>query len=291
MKRQGRQHYIRLAAFFAATLLSSAAFAQVTPEDTETPRGLAMGSGARASAVSTSALTDNPANIALSRAYHIEATTGYSPSLHVLSFGSAIVDSVTSRLAMGFSFRGLVGTNTGSYGGVDGRMGFAAALSDMLSLGLAGRYVRIQDKATQDMLIERFSLDASIRVTAFSGLNIAALGQNLIPTHSLLAPTLVGGSLSYSLDGAFSLNADLLFNVSPDTPGAPMRVGGGVEYLAGGSVPLRAGYYYDEIRRTHVATGGIGYVDQRMGVDFGLRQDVQPHSATYMMIGIRYFVQ
>lgn len=287
---------------FAALVLvlvvgvSGVASAQAFPEQYETGRGLAMGFGGRASAYSTSALAYNPANLSATRVYHIEATTGYSPSANVLSFGSAVVDSVTSRLAMGMAVRGLLGVGDSGYGGFDGRLVLAMNLVDSLSIGVAARYARLEYQGTPppgqaDVFLNNFTMDASIRLTPWEGLNLAVIAQNLIPTDSPFSPLFFGGSISYTFDNVFTLNVDGLVDLSPKAVGTPFTIGGAMELLAGGVVPLRAGYYYDDTYEAHVVTGGLGYIDTKMGIDFSLRQQIEPTASTTMIVGIRYFVR
>lgn len=275
---------------------AGAASAQGFPEQYETSRGLAMGLGARASSYSTSALAYNPANLSATRVYHIEATTAYSPNSDVLSFGSAVADSVTSRLAMGMAVRGLVGVADGGYGGFDGRLVLAMNLIDELSIGIAGRYARLEYKGSpppgqRDAFLHMFTMDASLRLSPFTGLNLAVIAQNMIPTDSAYAPLYFGGSASYTFDNVFTIAADGFADLSPKTAGTPYTIGGSAELLAGGVVPLRAGYYYDHFMQGHFVTGGLGYVDTKLSLDFSLRQQVEPIATTTMLIGIRYFVR
>src|SRR3954470_23294487 len=69
--------------------------------ETEQPRTLAMGGAARAWGWSTSAIAANPANLAAQRVYHFEGLFGLDTKAHRLYFGGAIMDSITSKLAMG----------------------------------------------------------------------------------------------------------------------------------------------------------------------------------------------
>src|SRR4051794_30132851 len=86
---------------------SAQAHDRVVPEARiESARGVALGTGARSSSASTQAQADNPANIAAGGLYHIEAFTSYSPTFKRMGWGAAVVDSMTSRVALGLSARG-----------------------------------------------------------------------------------------------------------------------------------------------------------------------------------------
>ncbi|MEM9188509.1 MAG: hypothetical protein AAGF12_05010 [Myxococcota bacterium] len=300
----------KIASLLIVWLVPLGALAQTTPatpaaptstplpsDELETTRGLALGTGARASAASTSAHAYNPAAMPLTRTYHIEGLVGYSPSANLWSLGSAIVDSSTNKLAMGLSFRGLIGAGDYSYNGFDGRASLAIPLAEFLSVGVAGRYFSLESNAQgpdgEDgpTLGRGFTIDASIALQPVNGLRLAVLGNNLIDVESSLAPTLIGGGLSYQFGDVFMLGGDVLVDmttfVDPKVIG-----GGGAEYLAGGTFPIRLGYRYDQGRSTHTVTGGVGYVDQKVGFDFSMSQDVSGdgESETQLLLGLRYFV-
>jgi hypothetical protein len=69
-----------------------------------------------------------------------------------------------------------------------------------------------------------------------------------------------------------------------------LLLGGGVEYLAAGSVPLRIGYSADIARGWQFIGAGIGYTDQRIGLDLGVRQEVKGGHDTRVMGAVRYYV-
>ena len=72
---------------------------------------------------------------------------------------------------------------------------------------------------------------------------------------------------------------------------AKLIAGGGLEYLAGGVVPLRIGYRYDDGHEVHSLTGGIGYVDAKFGADLSIAQEIDGGDGTELLLGIRYHVQ
>ena len=195
------------------------------------------------------------------------------------------------------SFRALLGDGDGGYGGYDGRLSLGMALGEAVSIGLSGRYLsytrtgQLPAGVTSDRVARGFTLDAALRVSPASGFHLAVLGLNLVDLETGLAPVQVGGSASYTMGGVFTIGADTLVNLSRGVDGAPLLVGGGVEWLTGGRVPLRAGYVWDELRDTHVFTAGLGYVDQKVGIDLALRQDVAGQNDTLMMASFRYFVR
>lgn len=267
--------------------------------DYDTPRGMAMGLGARASAASTSALSYNPANLALNRSYHIETMVGYEPSGTRLQFGGALVDSFSSSLAMGVQYRYVLGNGNDGYAAMDGRIGLAFSLGEAFSIGVAGRYHSItregqQDGDTRGPFAEGVNVDASIRVTPVAGLHIAAIGQNLVDYGTSLVPRLVGGSLSYTIDNMVTLAADGLADLSTfhEESGSlrPELLVGGAAELFTGEVPIRVGYYFDTGRSLHTISAGLGYVRPEYGLELAWRQQVVGGDDTWLTLSFRYFV-
>lgn len=277
----------------------------------ESVRGVALGTGARASAASTQAQADNASNLVLGGMYHLESFLGYQPTFRRIGWGGSVVDSMTSRVAAGASARGVFGDNdAGDNSGWEAKVSLAFPIIDMLSLGVSGRYVhyRMSDPRAlpehpvtiehpvpdQSYKIKAFTMDASLTLRPIAGLSISGLAYNLIDTKSPLAPMMVGGSAAYSFGRTgFGLGGDILvdLNTHKSFDAAKLLVGGGIEFLAQGVIPLRAGYLYDQGRDQHGVTAGLGYVDQRVGIQFGLRQMVAGGNETTLMGALQYFVQ
>jgi len=265
------------------------------PEDMETARGVALGTGVRASATSTSAIAYNPAGLAGGRLYHLESGVMYEPAFGRFIAQAAVADSMTSKVAAGMSIRGIFGSDSAEHTGIDGRLVLALPLGEAISIGLGGRYLSVDGQGQTTDGVARpgatgFTMDASVRVSPVTGLVIAGYGYNLIDVGSPLAPLRAGGGISYTIANALTLGGDVL--VDPSTFDRTRVVaGGGVEYLAAGMVPLRVGYSWDQGRRLHVVTGGLGYIERKVGVDISLRQQVSGGSDTTVMASLRYFVE
>jgi opacity protein-like surface antigen len=241
---------------------------RVVPEARiESARGLALGTGARSTSASTQANAENPANLVLGGVYHIETFAGYSPTFKRIGYGASIVDSMTSRLAAGISARGLYGDNdAGGNSGWEGRLSLGLPLGDKFSVGIAGRYANFtisDDNAKperplalgttavdQTFKLKAFTMDAAVTLRPTEGLAISALAYNIVDTKSPLAPLMVGGSAGFALGSGVTLGGDVLvdLNTHDAYKKVKLQVGGGVEYLAQGTVPVRLGYMYDQGR-------------------------------------------
>jgi hypothetical protein len=254
----------------------------------ETPRGMALGTGNRASAYSTSALVYNTAGMPSVRLYHIEGDVDYQPSNDVVVLGASVIDSVTSRLAAGLAFRGTIANSHQGYNGIDFLLGLGFPFADAVSIGVSGRYVNLWDDADH-RLVKGLTMDTSLRVQPVEMLHLAVLAYNVIDRNSEYVPVTLGGSTSLVLGGAFNVGADCLVDISTFEE-AKYLMGGGLEYVSGGTLPLRIGYQFDSGRETHAITGGVGYTGDKFSADLALRQQVAGGSATRVMAGVRFHI-
>lgn len=313
-------HPVLLAAFaFAGVLASRGARADWyrPPEygyqygELEGPRTLAMGGAARAYGWSTSAIQLNPANLPVQRIYHFEALFGMDTTAHRLQYGGAIVDSITSRLAMGvLASRTDLGNDSDPYkrGSTDVRVGMAYPFGDKLSFGVSGHYLRItQDgigplgesavsrSSSDDPNFRVFTFDAGLSLALGEIFRIGAVGYNLTSPGSALAPLMIGGGLGAKISD-FTIEGNVV-GVDATTWGAwKTRYQVGAEYLVGDHYPLRIGYVFDQGTRRHGLSGGVGYVDKTFALDAGIRSDVAgPNDpwgrALVFSVGLRYFYE
>jgi hypothetical protein len=268
----------------------------VCPESVsyESARGMGLGTGMRATAVSTSALAYSPGALAMGNLYHIEGNIDYIGVGDAVALGGGVVDSSTSKLGAGIGLRGFL-SGDGGYDGLDGRLGLGLSLSEAFALGLAGRYITLSteqtvgDETESYTLAQGFTLDASLRVIPTEGLQIDIAALNFVDLEHAEVPVTIASGLAFSVAENFSLGADLLVDLSTfDDPA--LIVGGGLEFLVGNSVPLRGGYRGDLARETHGITAGVGYIDAQIGFDIGLRQNVAGDKETRVMAAMRYFV-
>lgn len=277
----------------------------------EGPRTLAMGGAARAAGGSTSAVSLNPANLAVQRIYHFEALFGIDTKAHRLQYGGAIVDSITSRLAMGvLASRTDLGNNADVYkrGSTDVRVGLAYPFGDKLSFGATGHYLRVtQDgpgplgesavsrTSSDDPNFRVFTFDAGLSLALGEAVRLGAVGYNLTSPGSVLAPLMIGGGLAVKLgDGAIEGNVVGVDGTTWGTWKTRYQLGG--EYLVGDHYPLRLGYVYDQGTRRHAVSGGVGYVDKTFALDAGIRSEVAGPSdpwgrALVFSVGLRYFYE
>jgi len=262
------------------------------PLQTDNARGVALGTGARATALSNSAVLYNPAAMVLTRTYQVEGTVDYMPDRHTVALGGSVADSLTSRIAAGLAVRGFLGGNRG-LGGIDGRLALALPLSDAVSIGVSGRYLNISH---EDSLLDPggeakgFTMDASLRVSPTPMLQLYVGGYNLIDRKSAYAPMIVGGGAGVTLGDLAVIAADVLVDVSSFRR-ENLTYGAGLELLASQMLPIRLGYQHDTQREQHTLSFGVGYSNRQVSVDLSMRQDLGGADDTRFMGGVRFDIQ
>ena len=83
-----------------------------------------------------------------------------------------MVDSMTNQnLAMGMSFRGVLGNDEEGYGGYDGRVALAMPFSQQIAMGVSGRYMSLEAEGQSapaepepPASAKGFTMDAALRL-------------------------------------------------------------------------------------------------------------------------------
>lgn len=312
---------VSIALAAASAFGSRAAIAQskLAPEvgwnygDVETARAAALASATRAFGTGTSGLYLNPAAIALSRIYHLEALAQIAPEAKRQTYGISAVDSITSRLAGGLGGHyGIQDSDGLKRKWTDVRMALAYPFSDKLHAGIGGRYLNLRQDGlgplgyslasgglNDEAVVSSFTFDAGVVVRPASQLAIGIVGTNLTNPGTSFQPTTLGGGIGFGSDD-FTIEGDVVadFTTWMSTKGesrTTFRAMLGGEYLAGDHFPLRLGYRYDEGQRSHSISGGIGYVDPQFAIEAAVRRTIAGPDlmtpATTVIIGLQYYLE
>lgn len=316
---------VRLLAFFfvaaAASVSPAEGFAQskLAPEvgwnygEIETARTAALAGATRAFGPGTSSLYTNPAAMALSRVYHLEALAQIAPEARRQTYGATAVDSVTSRLAGGLGGHyGIQDTDGLKRKWTDVRFGLAFPFSDKLFAGVTGRYLKLRQDGLgvlgdslasgglhDEAIVDNLTFDAGLVIRPISQLAIGVVGTNLTYPGTAFQPTTVGGGVGFGSED-FTIEGDVVADFTSYTNAqggsvTTMRAMLGGEYLAGDHFPLRLGYRFDGGQRAHSISGGLGYVDPQFAIEAAVRRTVAgaEHMApsTTVIIGLQYFLE
>lgn len=272
----------------------------------ETPRSTALGGGLRALSNSTDALFLNPANIAATRVYHLSGVAQVWPQASRQSYGGAAVDSIVNRQGIAGGVGGTwsrqdpAGVDRQSF---DVRFALAAPLSDQFLIGGTLRYLTLSENGYPrnggglppsiasgglrgDDIVADVTFDAGLALRPIPELSISLVGNNLTDTGYGFLPLLFGGGVGVGTE-LFSIEGDVVgdFTTYDDTT---VRAMGGLEFLAGGSVPLRAGYRYDQGQGTQSISGGLGFLTESFSLDGAFRTSVQGPRVLTLVFGFKY---
>jgi hypothetical protein len=297
----------------------------------ETARSLAMGGALRAVGNGTSAVYLNPANMALSRLYHIEGFAQFTPEATRVLGGATVVDSLTSstRLAGGLALvAGIIDQQTEQKDAagnvvkdaegdsiktglnrtvVDVRAAVAYPIGDRVFLGLGGRYLRVDQEGNGQLGVSQVSGGLAADKGRVTTVNTATFDAGVtvrftkgvylgVSGQNLSRP---GNSLLPMMIGGglgytgerFTLEADGLADL--DTWGrATLRAMVGGEYIAADHFPLRLGYRFDQGLGVHLASAGLGYTSKEFAIELAARRTLSGTvNATMLGISATYHLE
>ncbi len=276
-------------------LVAPLAVAQSVPttldESPQTARSMAMGGGLYGGATSTTAIYANPAGMALSHVYHIDASGLYDGAANRWSAGGAIVDSSRAIAAgLAYNYSGFSDTPNGRHTH-DARLALAMPVADWMAIGVTARYMDISGTTTSNGVpgqsFSGFTLDAGVAIKPWRFIQLGVTGMSLTNPDTSVTPLSVATGVAVMPIDTLTFTADAIWDLH-SWANPQGRFSGGVEFLAG-QVPLRAGYAYDEGRGTQVITGGLGWIDQAFSVEAAIRQEVSGGNQTTLLLNVRYF--
>ena len=203
-------------------------------------------------------------------------------------------------------------------------LSFALPLGDHFAFGITAKYSNIStdgvnpaaatDKnapptvnydSTTTHDAKGFTMDAGLNIKLSDSFGIGVVGHNFIPLHSVETPIGLGMGLAYQVTPNVMFVADARIDFDrykkPSTTDATgnvieganrtsARIGGGMEYVAAGIVPLRVGYFQDTGLPGGFISGGIGYLSKSFGIDLAYRQKIYGGNESWLELGIRVFL-
>ncbi len=327
MRRTAPAQLLAIAALVCSTGTRPAA----AIEDVLTPRAIAMGDSLIADASGALGPLLNPAGMTLRRSYTIEAMYGFRVQDTGSMLTAAIIDSVTSKVSAGVFYTFVHGSphfrfNSNSdqlasatREGHETGLALALPLGDYFSFGITTKYTRIAttapnpaydpvanptapptlvtDSSTSTASADGFTLDVGTSLRLGDSFALGVVGYNLVPLRSIDAPIALGTGAAYHLGTALTIAADFVVdfnkyrNLGDGNTFISYKVGGGLEWLAGGKVAIRAGSYWDGGRPATYISAGLAYVGQSFAVDVAYKQEVQHGVDSTILAGVRVFLQ
>lgn len=258
-------------------LISVISAREVGAQAYEGARLLSLAEAQRALANANDAIYVNPAGLALSRMYSLEA--GYVDDLRGSDrrFNASVMDSQAGPVAGGLAYTyskrrpDLVPQGDARLEGHRVELALATLLAQSLALGVTTRYLTFERKSGEEEQPEEnfktLTIDAGLQWRPTPGLALGFVGYNLTKNERPEIPIGWGAGIGYQLE-AFMIEADVRYNAQR---GAPLFAGG-AGYVFGGLVPVRAGVAYDRESKAVTLSLGAGLNIERFGIDVAYRQ-------------------
>ena len=198
-------------------------------------------------------------------------------------------------------------------------LALALPIGDHVSIGVTTKYLHIAtiatiptfdpktgmttsqaitlDSTTSSASADGFTMDVGLGLRLGESFSLGLVGYNLVPLRSREAPIGIGTGIAYKVATAFTAAFDVAvdFNKYKDRGTGndlvTVRLGGGMEYLAGGKVALRAGASWDQGRPGAFIGCGIAYVGTSFALDLGYRQQASGGHDSTLIGGLRVFLE
>jgi hypothetical protein len=301
--RAGRRWGILVLAILCGSWLQMARAQGDSLTDSLGVRTISQGEAVRASANGGTATRVNPAGVALTKSYSLEATYGFRGEDSATIAGAAICDSVTNRVGACIYYNYFAAEPEGGSRSLhDIGLTVAVPIADTVMLGTTTRYVDYTETGTAALPEDNsrdgaLVSDLGLIVKVVPELAIAGVGYNILGHDDDNFPRAIGSGLSFSVGEKFNLGADGVWTLDRDEGEKTGRYGVGAELFltSEGSeqgYPIRAGYVYDRATDAHYVTAGLGFVTPRIGVDAGLRKQVGGDVGDELLVqfGLRLFM-
>jgi len=255
-------------------------------QDFQSSRAISMGGALRGGMLLNDAIYLNPASMAQTKKYALDAHTVFNPSKDInLGYNVSVVDTRSSKVAAGLAYTGgqwKVGDES-KYQHIF-HLALAQAISDLVSVGLTGKYALIdqeEDRKTQ------FNADFGVHIQPGE---LKKLFQVGVTVHNILKddeedfPREIGIGTKITPFPFLSITADLVKPFSA----SEIMFGTGLEYIHKSGLSARGGFKFDK-REGEDSTYslGISYFVEAFGVGYAFRNridnEVQTHALSLSM--------
>ena len=256
-----------------ALCVSTAALAQPSEDlrDIMSARAYGMGGAYRALGLGSEAVLGNPAAMALYPSYRVEGTGAWDVEQKEGLLGISIVDAATSKLAMGVDYHWVSLGRGGARSSAHlSSLGVGLPLSQMLMIGATARYLRLSG---QSRYANSVTVDTGLLLRLSNSFVAGVSAHNLIDTGDEELTRYYSAHVGV-LTGMLTLAGDVRADFTTNNENT-FTYSGGLEYLLGQVLPVRAGYTYDGFLRTSQLSTGIGFMTESGGgLDIGYRHDL-----------------
>jgi opacity protein-like surface antigen len=280
-----------------ALVLSSSALAQeaqapVVPpraedfRDLTSARAYGMGGAWRALGTDASTGTGNPATVGALRNYRLETTGAWDWVGKDATVMASVADASTSALAAGATYQFIsLGKGAERATAHLNTLTLALPLVENLLIGASGRYLVMSGARNANAL----TMDAGLLLRPSPRIAVGASAHNLIDTKHVELTRYYSAHIGV-LAGQLSLAGDVRADFQTEAR-KTFTYSGGVEYVLGENIPVRAGYTWDGFTRSSQLGLGLGVMTAGGGIDVGYRHDFGGEKGKLLSISFKVQVQ
>jgi len=258
-------------ALFVPTL--AAAETLPTLREVTSVRAAGMGNAVRGFASGTEAILVNPAGIAATIRFNVEASAFLQPAQDHRVFTAASVDSKLNA-DEAFALSGGVGYHYYVSGEGDARrsgsivgVGLAVPLyPELLFLGVTGKYLKLSGAVESNAV----TLDTGLILRPLPSLGLGAVGYNLVDIHNPEARRSWGFGVALGQDTSFHVDFDV--RLDPDENDEQvLSYFAGAEYVIADMVVPRLGFAEDKLRDAREISGGVTVIVSGLAIEGAYR--------------------
>ena len=288
-----------MAGLVLAALAPNAAADANSLNDYLGPQVISVGEVGRADARASASTTLNPAGLSLTRQVVYEASYGYRPGYTATSINLSACDS-TVPIPGCFYYRFFeanpeIGQTIFDRSAHEFGTTLSRALSQSILLGVNLRWFDYDSEVGGEGDSSGFTFDAGAIIRPTQMVTVGVVGYNLLPQDATQYPTAMGAGITMRPANGLSIGADGLWDLDDDGDyGTTGRYGVGGEYFLTSTdkqsgYPLRVGGIYDKPLESSYITGGLGFINAKVGIDIGVRKQVDGGDELMIQAGLRLF--
>jgi hypothetical protein len=265
------------------------------PDDVTGARSIGMGDAFRGVGTSNDAIAENPSTLPFSQHYEITGFFAWDTQAPAAYWNGSIADA-TLPLAVGLSYThvgsgtgdGVTPDATGRYVGANYRLALAYPISQMISIGAGVNWlVYGGDIGLGNRGVNAVTATAAAALKLSDMFTITAIGYNLIPVETPIAPLRVALGAAFGTDTSFRIDVDGVATLGT-SDAFDIHVGG--EYFAAGMLAIRAGYFYSGLTETSMGSVGLGLIFPAFAVDAAYRNSINPWLDHLIVVDLKFFL-
>ena len=228
-------------------------------------RDYGMGGAYQGTGLGAEQIMGNPAGLAVYKKYQIELN-GALDFKNPFKFADLALSDSTNEVAAGVNYTyAVLGTGPTLRHANLTTVAVGVPFGSVFSIGASGHYMKESGAVRSNAI----TMDVAAMLRIFDVLGISAQAKNLIDIRNPDMTRYYVASAAF-MGQLFTADVDIQadFTAHPTA----LRYAGGLEYLLGSSIPLRAGYSFDAAQKLSYLGLGAGWMTDGGGIDVGYRQ-------------------